>query len=158
MKNGPRKEKKENRKNTRYATAVKVYFHFPYELESKVDYRLTDKDHKEQLSPTYSGLSKNVSAEGLCFNSGQELKKNDNLHIELQLPGDKSYVSMEGVVRWCLPAQKRPGYDTGVQLQSVNGKSIRESIYFDEKYQVEWSALLEAILGKFRVLAQKRKH
>jgi len=155
MKNKPRKD---SRKNTRYATEVKVYFHFPYELESKIDYRVLDKDHKKALSPVYSGLSKNVSAEGLCFNSEQELKKDDNLHIELQLPGDKSIVSMEGVVRWCLPAQKKAGFDTGVHLHSVNGRKIQESIYFDATYQVEWSALLEAVIGKFRILAQKRKH
>ena len=153
-------EKKANekkRKNERYETEIDVYFHFPYELQTKLDYQVTDDTHTQPVSPRYSGISKNVSAEGLCFNSKTILSKGDYLLIDLHLPGDNTNVMMEGMVRWCQAGKRQKGYDTGVQLITVNGESIKESIYFDETYQVEWSALLESVLGKFRIISQNRK-
>ena len=153
----PKSPANDHRKNSRYETEVKVYFHFPYELQTKVDYQIKAKEQQGGSSPLYTGISRNVSAEGICFNSSQQLTKNDHLIIELHLPGDNANVMMEGKVRWCLKSKDGKGFDTGVQLVIVNGKSIAESIYFDETYQIEWSALLEAVLGKFRILSQDRK-
>ena len=147
---------KEQRKSGRFATDVEVYFHYPYDINTKVDYQLTDKNHVK-LSPKYAGTSRNVSAEGLCFHSSKQLRGGDNLLIEVYLPGDESAINLEGTVRWCQSMEKEAGFNTGVKLVTVNGQSVRETIHFDEMYHIEWSLVLESILGKYRILAQKRQ-
>ncbi|HLF17783.1 MAG TPA: PilZ domain-containing protein [Candidatus Omnitrophota bacterium] len=147
----------DKRKNKRYDTSVKVYFHYPYDINTKVDYQLIDKKHEKVLSPKYTGISKNVSVEGLCFHSEQHLHGGDNLLIELHLPGDRGPVLMEGLVRWCEETLNNPGYDTGVKLLTVDGKSVAETVHYDNAYHVEWSAVLESVLGKFRLLSKKRR-
>jgi len=147
---------KEHRKSNRFETDVKVFFHYPYDINTKVDYQLRDKTTPKLLSPKYPGVSKNVSAEGFCFHSAQKLRGGDNLLIEVHLPGDSSAIALEGTVRWCQSTTKEEGFDTGVKLLTVNGQSVHETIHFDERYHIEWSAVLEAILGKYRIISQRR--
>jgi len=147
----------EQRRSDRFETDVKVYFHYPYDINTKVDYQLTDQKREKFLSPKYEGISKNVSAEGLCFHSSQELRDGDNLLIEVHLPGDASAIAFEATVRWCQSTEKEAGFDTGVKLITVNGQSVTETIHFDQMYHIEWSAVLEAILGKYRILTRNRQ-
>jgi len=147
---------KEKRKSDRFETDVKVYFYYPYDFDTKVDYQVRDKGQR-LLSPKYSGISKNVSAEGLCFHSARQLRGGDHLLIELHLPGDASIIALEGTVCWCQGGETEAGFDTGVRLLTVNGQSVPETIHFDAQYRLEWSAVLEAVLGNYRILTQKRR-
>lgn len=151
---------KEKRKSNRYDTELKLYFSFAYDVRTKVEYQLLDKKNKKILSPKYPALSQNVSAEGLSFIAGRQLKEDDYLDLEVYLPAAAQPVRMEGEVRWSkiIARGKRDeeSFQTGVVLKKVNGQSVQETIHFDKEYNVNWSIVLESILGKFKDIAKER--
>jgi len=149
----------DNRKYKRYEQDLKVYFNFPYDLETKVEFEL-DKAKKTNLKgQKFSGVSLNFSTEGVCFVSAKKLFKGDKLQLDVYLPADNHPIHMEGEVCWSkehfpsdLPSDS---FDTGVLLKTVKGKPVGKSIYYDEKYHVYWSEVLESVLGNFRIIMQK---
>lgn len=153
-------QKKERRKYDRYATEVEIYFRVTYDLKTKVEFQVVNKDEKQKLSKKYSANSKNVSAEALCFTCKHELRRGDFLLLEVYLPSEKKPINMQGEVIWSQTTSSqqktRQTYDTGVRLITVNGVSVKESIHFDDSHQVTWSIVLESVFGNFRKLAQKR--
>lgn len=152
------KKNNEQRRYERYETQVKVYYFVTYDVETKVLFQVLDKGRRK-TAPQYTAISKNVSAEGMCFSSGKQLHKGDRLFLEVLLPGSKTFIPMEGEVRWCQKTGPKllPKFDVGVKLLNVDGQSVERSIYHDKEYQVIWSIVLESILGNFRILEQKRK-
>src|SRR3989338_7467475 len=143
---------KEVRKYDRLDTEVKIYFEVNYEIKTRVDFEVV-KAKAQDTGKKHSAISKNVSAEGICFASAVELKKDDCLRMEVFLPGGKTVIDMEGKVCWSRAvgeSQQKPNFDTGVKLMTVNGKSVLESIYFDKEHRVIWSVVLESVLGNFR--------
>ena len=155
-------KKKERRKYERYGTEAKVYFRVVYEIETKVEYQVLEKVDGKKLSEKHPAMSKNISAEGLCFTSSEKLKKGDFLYLEVYLPSQKEPIHMEGQVRWShmtsQEEEKENKFDVGVKLITVNGKSVLASIHFDEANKVIWSSVLESVFGEFRKLAQKKAH
>jgi len=152
--------KNEKRKYERFDTEVKIYFKVAYDLKTRVEYQILDEDKKEVSPAKYEAVSKNVSAEGLCFVSNQKLEKGDCLLLEVFLPKQKEPIPMKGEVAWCwssaISTSSENKFDTGVKLLKVDGKSVAESVYRDQEYGVVWSAVLEAVFGNFRIFAQKR--
>lgn len=150
----------ERRKYSRYDTELEVYFHVNYDVRTKVKYQKMDKKHEKPVSSKHSAVSKNVSAEGLCFTSDQALKEGDFLFLEVYVPKAKEPIIMEGEVRWSgkgtATAKKTDKVYTGVKLVTVNGISVHDSVYFDEPNKIVWSAVLESVLGKYRTLGQKK--
>jgi hypothetical protein len=151
--------KNERRKYARYNTEVKIYFHVNYDLKTKIRFRVLDEKESIPLSKKYPALSRDVSAEGLRFNSAKMLKKGNTLYLEVYLPRKKRPVRMTGQVRWSKKVFGFGGdknkFDTGVKLLTVSGKPVSGSIYFDEESRVIWSAVLDSIFGSFRKLMQK---
>lgn len=154
-----RKAKEEKRKYERYDTQLKVYFDFAYDLKTKVKFKVLDKK-KETPSRKYSGLSRNVSAEGLCFACRRKLRKGDFLDLEIYLPGAAVPVRMKGEVRWsqCVSDEqtKEKVYQTGVLLRTVEDKPVAGTIHYDKEYHVHWSIVLESVLGSFKDLARQQ--
>ena len=107
--------KKENRKYSRYDTEVKIYFHVAYDIKTKVRFRLIDKAH-HPASPQYAAISKNVSAEGICFTSQKKLQKGDLLFLEVFIPDGRDAIPMHGEVRWCEPGRQRQKGENGLIL------------------------------------------
>ena len=66
---------KERRKYERYATEAKIFFRVSYDLKTKVKFQVLDKQKRKYESKKYAALSKNVSAEALCFVGEHGLKK-----------------------------------------------------------------------------------
>ena len=64
---------KNKRKHDRYDTELKVYFDCVYELKTLVKFQVKDPDAKTPLLRKYSALSKNISAEGICFSKDAAL-------------------------------------------------------------------------------------
>ena len=153
--------KQERRKYDRYATEAKIYFRVTYDLKTKIEFQVVDKDKGRSLSKKYAAVSKNVSAEALCFTCKHKLKEGDFLLLDVYLPSGKKPIHMEGRVVWSqatAPQQKlRQLFEAGVRLVMVDGSSVKESIYFDSAHQVTWSAVLESVFGNFRKLAQKSR-
>ena len=146
----------ERRKYPRYDTELKVYFQVKYDIKTRVEFEVVESVHPEGVAHKYSGLCNNVSVEGLCFVSKKRLEKGDILLIEVYEPAVKKPVRMEGQVRWSekLPGgdEKEDAFHTGVQLISVGNKPVSDSVYFDKKYKVMWSAVLESLFGTFAAM------
>ena len=155
--NGTRND--ERRKYPRYDTELKVYFQLKYEIRTRVKFQIMRAGPKSRAGRKYSGLSKNVSVEGMCFVSRKKLKKEALLFIEVYEPRVKSPVKMEGEVRWSkkISGETKDAFHTGVRLISVNGKPVSDSIYFDNKYNVMWSVVLESLFGDFAAALRKFK-
>lgn len=151
----------ERRKYDRYATEAKIYFRVTYDLKTKIEFQVVDKEKGRSLSKRHAAVSKNVSAEALCFISKHKLKEGDFLLLEVYLPKGKKPIHMEGRVVWskaAAPREKmRQLFDAGVRLTTVDGNAVKESIYFDSTHQVMWSVVLESVFGNFRKLAQKTR-
>jgi len=150
----------EQRKHERYDTEVKIYFHYAYDIKTKVKFQLVDKERDEILSKKYLAFSKNVSSVGLCFVSEKRLEVGDNLNLEVYLPQAEEPIFMKGEVKWShackADTEGKNKFETGATLISVEGQSVSDSIYYDKTYQVEWSVVLESVLGSFKTLVRKR--
>ncbi|HOW36489.1 MAG TPA: PilZ domain-containing protein [Candidatus Omnitrophota bacterium] len=144
----------ERRRYARYDTEAKVYFRVTYDIKTRVKFRVIDQGEGKISPAEYSALSKNVSAEGLCFTAGKKLNGGDILYIEVYLPGREEPIRMEGEVRWCHPdrvARKKVGrFNTGVKLMTINGFSVAKSIYRDTANHIVWSKVLDSIFSNFK--------
>lgn len=150
------------RKFPRFDTDVRVSFKVAYDFRTKVDFQIHNngKEHGQEF--TYIGFSKNISVNGLCFESAKELKPGDYLWIEMHLPKHSNVIYMEGEVRWSSLLAVSPNaprqYVAGVLIKKADGVGIDDTVYFDETYKVSWSHLLERVLGSFAKLNRKTKN
>ena len=152
---------KNKRKHDRYDTELKVYFDCVYELKTLVKFQVKDPDAKTPLLRKYSALSKNISAEGICFSTGKKLNPGDLLKLEIYLPQEANPICMDGEVRWCtnipsLAGESESKFDVGIRLLTVADQSVENSVYFDEPNQITWSVVLESVLGGFKTARFKR--
>ena len=150
-------EPSEQRSDKRYVPRDKYRVDFYYNLETKVEF--VSADEKESKVGKHTGLSKNFSVRGMCFMSDVQLHRGDHLSLQVYIPLQDKPICMEGEVCWSDKRQAEGGqaaYNTGVMLNSVEGKSVEETIYHDERYDVDWSEVLESVLGRYRILAQEQ--
>jgi hypothetical protein len=146
--------KKERRKYERYDMKAKVHFRIYYELTTKVKFCLFGEHKGKVRAKEFTGITRNISVEGLCFYSPKKLKKNDTIFIKIYLPESRKPIPMIGQVQW---SKKTPAhakgkfkFNTGVKLLSVRGHSVVRSIHIDRKYKESWSIVLDSVLGGFR--------
>jgi len=156
-------EKNDKRKYKRYNTEAKIYFDFAYDLETKVKFELIEEKKKLKSKKKYLAVSRNISAKGLCFVSHKDVKIEDQLYLEVYLPSAVEPIHMVGTVIWCDAVaesstivlddkEDRQMYHIGVVLSLVDGKPVDESIHFDKEYGVNWSVVLEAVFGSYKML------
>jgi hypothetical protein len=154
------KENDDRRKYSRYGTQMKVYFTVKYDIRTKVEFKVL-KSADNGKCENYSGISKNISVEGLCFVSDKQLGIGDRLSIDIYAPNSKIPVPMEAEVCWSRKfegdAEDKDMFHTGVKLISVNGQSVSKSIHFDKEYQVIWSEVLESVFGNFALLVKQMR-
>ncbi len=152
-------KKPDLRKLPRYVTDVKVNFVLPFEIRAEVDFGM-EQGGKEGHVHKYVGFSRNISAQGLCFESNVEVPPGTALWLELHLPDTEKIIYMHGEVRWTqlvtVTPQTPKAFLTGVQIRIVDGIEVEQTVYFDQKYHVMWSELLEHVLGGF-AKAHKKK-
>jgi len=147
--------REERRKNKRYNTEVKLYFDLAYNLKTKVKFQVVSPPDSTKSSKQYSAVSKNISIEGLGFVSHKQLKTGDFLHIEVYLPTSNDPIHMEGEVRWSKSDEQESDsseFETGVQVMTVNGESVKETLHRDKTYNVDWSIVLESIFDNYKIL------
>ena len=156
-------EKKDKRKYKRYNTEAKIYFDFAYDLETKVKFELIEEKKKPKPKKKYLAVSRNISAEGLCFVSHKDVKIGDQLYMEVYLPSAVEPIHMIGVVIWCDAVaesstyvlddkENKQMYHIGVVLSLVDGDPVGDSIHFDKEYGVNWSVVLESVFGSYKML------
>ena len=143
---------KEKREFERFSTETKIFFQVvAFDVKTRIDFQMIDKETGKPLSRKYSALSKNVSVKGLCFSCGQKLNKGDLLFLEVEVATQKNPIPMEGEVKWSAPDPSNSNkFDTGISLSTVNGKDVSKTFQSDENNEVVWSAVLESILGSFK--------
>ncbi len=149
----------EKRRFRRFFPLIGIPVDFEYNFETNVEISHASKLPQGRLS--YHATTRNISAEGICFYSPRRLKKGDRLDLKFFIPGSNNPVYMQGRVCWSKSALKKegaPDYDTGVHLTFIEGHSVRESVHFDDEYNLYWSDVLESILGKFKTIHRERKN
>lgn len=154
-------EPEERRLYTRYDTSMKIFFRVSYDINTKVKFQLMEGGDTDSHARKYSGISRNISVEGLCFSSHKKLDPGDKLHIEIYLPGQRIPVTMEGEARWSRPLGKNAGARknifTGVRLLSVNGRKVAGTIHYDSEHKLIWSSVLDSIFGSYNKFVKKIK-
>jgi len=81
------------------------------------------KDDSSRLVP---GVTKNLSAGGILFESHAPFKIGDSLRIELRLPGWKDFVA----------AQAKPGLEVDGDTHFVYGTAVRVELVDESLYDV----------------------
>ena len=147
----------ERRRYDRYETDIKIQFYVNFDLKTNIKFRIKEKAKKEFSTEKHSAVGKNVSVEGLGFNSGKKLSQEDKLLLEVYVPSIKEPIVMEGVVRWCHPVKGEKGFETGVKVLTVNGESVEKTIFIDRIHNIAWSTVLESVFGGFKTSVLKRK-
>ncbi|MFH1678915.1 MAG: PilZ domain-containing protein [Candidatus Omnitrophota bacterium] len=149
---------KERRRFQRHDTEMKVSFQVSYDIKTRVKFQVLDKSKQKLASKKYSGLSKNINVEGLCFTSKKKLEKGNKLLLEVYAPNIVVPVRMQGKVLWDIEFPQGSGlFHAGVKLISVNKKPVADTIHYDKKYKVIWSIVLESVFGSFKTMVKKIK-
>ncbi|MCQ9208341.1 MAG: PilZ domain-containing protein [Omnitrophica bacterium] len=90
------------------------------DLATKVNFRIKGKDKKETSLVPASAISNNISVEGICFRSEQQLPPGTKLELQVVLPSEKEPLILSGKVKWSHPTQgtgeDKGKFDVGVQL------------------------------------------
>ena len=144
---------REKRRHERFDTNKEIFFTVSYEIKTKVNFQIIDQKSDKILAPKYLAVSRNVSAEGICFTSLRKLKLGDVLILEVYALESKDPVYMEGEVKWSNPTSANPAdegkFDAGVRIVTVEGRSLTQTFVQDASHKVVWSAVLESVLGSF---------
>ncbi|MFH0753128.1 MAG: PilZ domain-containing protein [Candidatus Omnitrophota bacterium] len=147
------------RKFPRYETDAKIHFRIPYDFKAEVDFKI-DEEVAEGREKNYIGFSSNISVQGLAFETVKRLECGDFLWIDLHIPKSKNIVFMQGEVCWCcpvaVPMDGKPAFHVGVRITKVDGVDVDQTVYFDKSYGVQWSELLERVLGGFCKVSRKK--
>jgi len=152
-----KKDKKEKRKYQRYDTEVEIYFQVAYDIKMRVKFQVFDTNRQKRALTKYSGVTKDISAEGLCLVSKKKLEKGDILVLEVYVPNVKVPTQMRGEVRWSQKLPQEPEYRAGVKIVSVNGKLVAGSIRYDTKHEIVWSIVLEAVFENFKAMIKRER-
>ena len=143
----------EKRKGTRYDTELKVFIRKKYDIKTRVIFKIISSINKGIIKHKYSGFSRNISVEGLCFVSHHKLSVGDLLMLGVYPPNKNIPVLMEAEVCWqrMIPEQPegKPLFLIGCKIIKVNGKPIAGSVHLDTKYNVIWSPVLDALFHDF---------
>ena len=144
-------EQSDNRQAPRYEKDLTVKFDFLYNAATALKYQI-----EEEARQTYTGVSKNISASGLCLSSPHELKRGQHLRLEVYLSNGRDPIRMDGEVRWCGRSShdSQSMFDAGIRLMNVEGEPVDATVHLDEAHQVLWSNVLESVFGTFRKIVQ----
>jgi len=151
----------ENRLQKRFDASVNIQFSFTYDLDAEIRYQKLNEAQSGNEFSKHRGKSKNISSKGICVKTPVMLNKGDKLLLEILMPGVDSDFVMQGEVRWSAQKHNHQDIDlpfeAGIEIQTVKGVPVSDTIYFDEDYHVYWSVFLESVLGNYRKYVQQRK-
>jgi hypothetical protein len=99
-------------------------------LDTEVKIECTPVEGKEQ---SVQAVTKNISVQGICFNSNKRFKSQSPMNLEVFIPGTNEPIKLEGEVVWCQEVKSAKAgspltYDTGVRL--VNIEQSNEGKFF----------------------------
>ncbi len=88
----------------------------------KVNFQTQDKTKPGQLAQKVSAIVKNISVEGMCFTSEKELTPEEEISLEVFLPGDTTPLCINGQVIWSNKTEEEDEkniFETGVKLYTL---------------------------------------
>ena len=96
-------------------------------VANEVNFRVRDKKTPAcrqagtgPLKAKTSGVSKDISMEGICFSTEKQLESGTKLDLEIMLPSGSEPLILKGEVKWSrlleAEANAKAMFDTGVQL------------------------------------------
>jgi len=142
----------DRRRHTRYETDLKIQFFVSFDIKTQIKFKVKTKA-KKIFSPTkYTAISRNISAEGIAFQSKKKLERGDILSLEVYVPSAEKPISMAGEVRWSKQAgpKNKRDYETGILLTEVENHNVENSIIVDPIHRIAWSIVLETVFGEFK--------
>ena len=148
----------DRRRYARYETDLRIQYFVTFDIKTQIRFKVKNKSKRGFPSTKYSAISRNISAEGLSFQSKKKLQRGDILSLEVYVPSAQQPISMIGEVRWsCLKKDtKTRVYDTGILLTQVEGQNVETSIIIDPVHHLAWSIVLETVFGEFKhIVLQK---
>ena len=87
---------------------------------NEVNFRVRDKKTAEPFKAKTSGVSKDISVEGICFSAEKQLESGTKLDLEIMLPSGSEPLILKGEVKWSrlleAEANAKAMFDTGVEL------------------------------------------
>lgn len=92
-------------------------------VANEINFRVRDKKTPGPLKTKISGVSKDMSMEGICFSAEKQLEPGTKLDLEIMLPSGSEPLILRGEVKWSRPLEAQANFkvmfDTGVQLLVV---------------------------------------
>lgn len=89
------------------------------DVEAKVNFQVGEG--KEFSSDKFSGVSKNISAEGVCFDSPTKLDSGTKLKLNITLAPNAKPLHLAGEVKWSEASKVGKSiFTTGVKLFTVD--------------------------------------
>ncbi len=89
-----------------------------FHLKINAKYRVLDPEEVFKL-----GITRNISAEGICFESEEELRRGTHVSLEVDLRDKMPAVTLVGEIRWFreskAPGSKKKKYVNGVKLLDI---------------------------------------
>lgn len=145
--------KDNQRSHHRHPAKHRAPVNFIYDIDAKVDVHPAGEPAPSKLSKCH-GVCKNISAEGLCFMSGQKLAKGKKLSLEFYVSDGKPPLRLKGSVRWSRAVTgggTAPSlFDTGLKLITIEGRRVHDSVHYDKMYKLYWSDVLELISERWK--------
>ena len=89
---------------------------------AKVNVQTKSKGVKKGSSSKIAAITRNLSVEGICFESKKKFVHGADIKLEITLPSYKKPLHLEGKVIWSHALRKKSKknmYDTGVKLFTV---------------------------------------
>lgn len=75
----------------------------------------------EDISRNFNiGLTKDVSRDGVCVNSNDDIKKGTVVTLEIDLPDDPRPIKTAGKIMWAKTTNKDEGVDYGIQFTNID--------------------------------------
>ena len=146
---------KERRKYPRLDISVKIRHKILTDLELKMFPKFEHYVQEAQAS--------NISVEGLCIKTEQELRTDMILGIEMFFPGATQIICGLGRVAWVAPSKTGSGFEAGIEFVAMKNKHVDEmanlvSEYLVEKYKLKDEEAKNNLKDLFRQLFRKKKN
>ncbi len=102
-----------------------------FDTEIKVNFQIQEKRKDSTLPGKISGISRNISVEGICFISKKKLEPGNRLELEVFFPSESKPLRIEGEVRWSRLVQSKKSkamFETGVELFTLDKGDVNKFI------------------------------
>ncbi|MFC1699239.1 PilZ domain-containing protein [Candidatus Omnitrophota bacterium] len=102
-------------------------------LNTKINYLVRKEKAQPAATKKEASTSKNVSIEGVCFTSYQEMLTGTELDLEIFISNEEEPLLLRGQVKWSRPIgfkYGKPAFEVGVQLAALDDSDQNSYLRF----------------------------